>query len=105
MFVEDRPTELPVNRATAREEKTWYTRLLRQTSKPDGRLAVNGTSEGRIEVAHRIIRDGSEVHDAIVAGDLLERDVAHVLDELMFRLAVLLPVAAGEQVEVASGDL
>ena len=105
VLVEVERRALAVDGAAAGEEEARHAGLLREPGEPDRGVPVHGQGQRRVDVAHRVVRDRGEVHDGVVALEVVRGERAHVLRELPVGGGERLPAAALEEADVAAGDV
>ena len=95
---------LAVDGATPGEEEARHAGPLGELRQPDRGVAVDVEGDLGVHLAHRVVRDGRQVHDAVAPVQVSGVDLADVFDQLPVGLDEGFPVAALEQVEVAADD-
>ena len=70
----------------------------------DRGVPVDVEGELGVELAHRVVGDRRQVHDAVAPVQVPGFDRADILDQLTIGLDEGLPVAALEELEVAADD-
>ena len=95
---------LAVDRAAPGEEETRHAGLLGDLRQADRGIAVDVEGDLGVHLAHRVVGDRRQVHDAVAPVEVPGVDLADVLDQLAVGLDQGLPVAALEEVEVAADD-
>ena len=95
---------LAVDRAAPGEEEPRHAGLLGDLRQADRGVAVDVEGELGVQLAHRVVGDRRQMHDAVATVQVPGVDLADVLDQLTVGLDEGLPVAALEEVEVAADD-
>ena len=104
VLVEVELLALAVDRAAPGEEEPRHAGLLGSLRQTDRGVAVDVEGELGVELAHRVVGDRRQVHDAVATVQVRGFDRADVLDQLAVGLDQGLPVAALEELEVAADD-
>ena len=78
-----------IDRAACSEEIARHASLLGKLRDPDRGVAIDRIGRGGIHFPHRVIRDRRQMHDAIMAGEILRREVAHILVQVDDRPATI----------------